>query len=105
MSNAHCPIRKCYDAAMKLLIIGNPIAGGGKAKPRIEELVKRLTAAGHEVEAKLTRKAGDARAWANQVPPDIDRLIVAGGDGTLNEVLNGLNDPSRTPIVQMPVGT
>jgi len=90
---------------MKLLIIGNPIAGGGKARPRIEELVRRLTEAGHHVEARLTTKAGDAKAWAGQVPADIDRLIVAGGDGTLNEVLNGLVDPSRTPIVQMPVGT
>lgn len=90
---------------MKLLIIGNPIAGGGKARPRIEELVRRLTAAGHQVEARLTTKAGDAKLWAGQVPADVDRLIVAGGDGTLNEVLNGLVDPGRTPIVQMPVGT
>lgn len=90
---------------MKLRIIGNPIAGGGKAKPRIEELTRRLTAAGHHVEVQLTTKAGDARAWAADVPDDIERLIVAGGDGTLNEVLNGLSDPSRTPLVQMPVGT
>lgn len=90
---------------MKLRLIGNPIAGGGKAKPRIEELASRLTAAGHTLEVLLTRKAGDAREWAGQNPADIDRLIVAGGDGTLNEVLNGLVDPSRTPLVQMPVGT
>lgn len=90
---------------MKLRLIGNPIAGGGKAKPRIEELSERLTAAGHSLEVLLTRKAGDAREWAGQNPQDIDRLIVAGGDGTLNEVLNGLVDPSRTPLVQMPVGT
>ncbi len=90
---------------MKLRIIGNPIAGGGKAKPRIEELARRLTAAGHHVEVRLTAKAGDARAWAADVPDDIERLIVAGGDGTLNEVLNGLSDPARTPLVQMPVGT
>lgn len=86
-------------------MIGNPIAGGGKAKARIEELSARLKAAGHEVEVLLTRQAGDARNWAAQMNGDIDRLIVAGGDGTLNEVLNGLPDPARIPLVQMPVGT
>ena len=90
---------------MKLRIIGNPIAGGGKARPRIEELTRLLRADGHVVDVQLTTKAGDARAWAADIPDDIERLIVAGGDGTLNEVLNGLADPSRTPLVQMPVGT
>ena len=59
---------------MKLLIIGNPVAGGGKAKPRIEELVQRLTSAGHDVashdpnhpfyralKAMIAVRRGDAR--------------------------------------------
>ena len=93
---------------MKLRIIGNPIAGGGKAAPRIKALTALLEARGHWVDVQLTTKAGDARAWAGELPEEpgaLDRLIVAGGDGTLNEVLNGLRDPSRVPIVQMPVGT
>ncbi|MEX2213743.1 MAG: diacylglycerol kinase family protein [Phycisphaeraceae bacterium] len=90
---------------MKLRIIGNPIAGGGKAAPRIKALTALLQGRGHSVEVQLTTKAGDAKAWAGELPEDLDRLIVAGGDGTLNEVLNGLVDPSRVPIVQMPVGT
>lgn len=94
---------------MRLQIIGNPIAGGGKAKPRIEELVALLEQRGHDVDVRLTTAAGDAERWAGELLTDrehtFDRLIVAGGDGTLNEVVNGLADPSATPIVQMPVGT
>jgi diacylglycerol kinase family enzyme len=33
------------------------------------------------------------------------RLVVAGGDGTLNEVLNGLSNPSQVPIAVFPLGT
>ncbi len=90
---------------MRLRIIGNPIAGGGKAKPRIEELTRLLQERGHAVDVMLTTRAGDAVRWAGELPNDLDRLIVAGGDGTLNEVLNGLHDVGKLPIVQMPVGT
>lgn len=90
---------------MRLQIIGNPIAGGGKAKARIEQLVTLLEERQHDISVRLTTAAGDAERWAGELPDDLDRLIVAGGDGTLNEVINGLVDPSGTPIVQMPVGT
>ena len=35
----------------------------------------------------------------------MERLVVVGGDGTLNEVLNGLADPGHTPLLQLPAGT
>jgi YegS/Rv2252/BmrU family lipid kinase len=35
----------------------------------------------------------------------VGTIVVAGGDGTLNEVLNGLSDPSRIPIALLPLGT
>lgn len=90
---------------MKLWIIGNPIAGGGKAGPRIHQLRALLEARGHDVHVQLTTAAGDARQWSSELPGDVDRLIAAGGDGTLNEVINGLADPAAVPIIQMPVGT
>jgi YegS/Rv2252/BmrU family lipid kinase len=90
---------------MKVLVIGNPVSGGGKAARRIEVLERALAALGCNVEVFLTQKAGDGRQRAAALDGDVDRLVVAGGDGTLNEVLNGLADPGSTAIAQLPVGT
>jgi YegS/Rv2252/BmrU family lipid kinase len=53
----------------------------------------------------MTVFPGDARRRATFLGSDVGTLLVGGGDGTLNEVINGLSDPSRIPIVLLPVGT
>jgi YegS/Rv2252/BmrU family lipid kinase len=90
---------------MNLLIIGNPIAGRGKTSQRVEKLAGLLKHNGHRVEVFLSEKPGDASLRAASIAADLHRIVVAGGDGTLNEVLNGLVDPSALPIVHMPSGT
>jgi diacylglycerol kinase (ATP) len=90
---------------MEILIIGNPVAGNGKAADRINRFVRILEDRGHEVETFLTRKPGDALSRASCIDIAPEQLVVAGGDGTINEVLNGLADPSRVPILHLPVGT
>jgi diacylglycerol kinase (ATP) len=90
---------------MVVLVIGNPTAGRGHSQARIDRLARVLESRGHEVEVFLTQKAGDAALRAGRIGPDVERLVVAGGDGTINEILNGLPDPSRVPILHMPSGT
>lgn len=90
---------------MKLLIIGNPVSGRGKTSQRVEKLAGLLKHNGHGVEVFLSEKPGDASLRAASIAAAFDRIIVAGGDGTLNEVLNGLLDPSALPIIHMPSGT
>jgi YegS/Rv2252/BmrU family lipid kinase len=90
---------------MRVLVIGSPIAGTGKAERRIDGFVRALKRKGHDVETFLTAAPGQARQKAREVTNDIDRLVVAGGDGTINEVLNGLPDPSRVPLLHLPTGT
>lgn len=90
---------------MKVHVLGNPIAGGGTARERIDRLARALEAGGHQVEVRLTGAKGDAARFAAEVPADADRLVVCGGDGTLNEALSGLEDPGRVPLLQLPAGT
>lgn len=90
---------------MNVLLVGNPVAGRGKADRQIEGLVQILERRGHRVNVCLTRAAGDARRWVSQIGSSIETIVVAGGDGTLNEVLNGILDPSQIPIALFPLGT
>jgi diacylglycerol kinase (ATP) len=90
---------------MNLLIIGNPIAGRGYSKQRIIDLASLLKQNGHCLEIFFSEKAGDVSTCAARANNDFDRIVVVGGDGTLNEALNGLVDPSAVPIVHAPSGT
>ncbi|ORJ55842.1 diacylglycerol/lipid kinase family protein [Geothermobacter hydrogeniphilus] len=90
---------------MRLLLIANPVAGGN-ARPRIDRTLKLLRDAGADVELALTTAAGDAERWAADAGSDNRwrRLLVAGGDGTLNEAANGLVG-SDLPMAFLPLGT
>jgi len=90
---------------MEVSVIGNPVAGGGRAKSLIEELVGRLRARGYRIEPFLTRAPGDARRYVEQTDGAWSALLVVGGDGTLNEVVNGLRRLGSTPVGFLPAGT
>jgi YegS/Rv2252/BmrU family lipid kinase len=90
---------------VRILVIANPISGRRHGPARVRELAERLVRRGHAVELHFTRGRDDARARAGEADPGLERLVVAGGDGTLNEVLNGLADPGKVPLAQLPLGT
>ncbi|MDR0643926.1 MAG: diacylglycerol kinase family lipid kinase [Treponema sp.] len=75
----------------KLFVILNPIAGKGKAikaYPQIENLLKK---AGADFEIVLTEKPGHALEIARGLSDTtVGVTVAAGGDGTCNEVVNGL---------------
>lgn len=90
---------------MQVLIIGNPIAGTGQTERLVHEFGDLLMRRGHHAEIFLTYGEGEAARRARSISSNLDRLVVAGGDGTVNEVLNGLEDPERVPILPLPTGT
>ena len=90
---------------MHVLVIGNPTAGNGRGRRRAAELVRQLERRGHHVEWFVTTRAGEARSLAARFEGRVDCMVAAGGDGTLNEVLNGLAEAGRTPLVPMALGT
>jgi YegS/Rv2252/BmrU family lipid kinase len=89
---------------MRILLIANPVSGGD-ARAQIARAAAWLRAQGAVVEILLTGKSDDARGFAAAARDQgYDRIVAAGGDGTLNEVLNGLA-PSAIPVAFLPLGT
>jgi lipid kinase YegS len=77
---------------------------------RLEELraaVVSLRRDGHRVSVRVTFEAGDARRFARRAArAGWDVVVSAGGDGTLNEVVNGLSCLRRpAPLAVVPLGT
>ncbi len=85
----------------KIWIILNPAAGKGKAakqSPKIEEFLKER---GEKFEIFFTKRPGEAIEIARNLPLlDDDVVTAAGGDGTCNEVINGLL--TRTSMLSAP---
>jgi diacylglycerol kinase (ATP) len=90
-----------------LLVIVNPTAGGGRAARIVPWLRDRL-AARPDARVEVTGRAGDAERWAAGFErADTGRIVAVGGDGTVQEAVNGImaagNDGTSLGIV--PVGT
>lgn len=75
----------------EMLIIVNPVSGNGKTGQRWAGIEERLRIEGAQFEVEFTREPGHATQLARDAVAAGYRTIVsAGGDGTLNEVINGL---------------
>ena len=77
---------------------------------RVDELraaVTRVREQGHDVQVRLTFEEGDGERFAREAARTGAELVVAaGGDGTLNEVVNGVADsPARPRVGVVPIGT
>ncbi len=76
---------------MKYLVIANPTSRRGKAAEQFPLIEKRLREYALDFDLVPTQKAGHAIQLAAQAATDgYDVVIAAGGDGTINEVVNGL---------------
>ncbi|MBO8178213.1 MAG: diacylglycerol kinase [Bacillus sp. (in: Bacteria)] len=88
-------------------IIYNPTSGRELFKKHLPEVLQKLEQAGYETSAHATTGAGDATKAAKiAVERRYDIVIAAGGDGTINEVVNGLAEQDYRPkLGVIPVGT
>ena len=88
-----------------ITVLVNPISGGGKALKVLPEIEKVLTDAKKEYIIRKTEFPGDALNIAiDAVKSAHDAIIVAGGDGTMSEVLHGVVG-SAVAIMFAPCGT
>jgi len=93
------------------LLIHNPNAGnGGPGRRRMLDAARRIFALGGiEAELAETTAPGDATQIARRAAAEGRQLVIAcGGDGTLNEIVNGLaaqKNGRRVPLALLPGGT
>lgn len=90
----------------KMLFIFNPHTAGGRLKTRLMELLVRFGAAGYEMSVWPTAAAGHAREIVLAHAAGCDVVACCGGDGTLNEVVDGMKDLRPKPLLgYIPGGT
>jgi len=93
------------------LLIHNPYAGyGGHRRRRVLDQARRIFASkGIEVDLAETNHPGHATEIAQHAAGEHRQLVIAcGGDGTLNEIVNGLalsSNGNRVPLAPLPGGT
>jgi YegS/Rv2252/BmrU family lipid kinase len=93
-------------ALRRPLVIFNPTAGNRRRR-RLESFLSALRAGGAAPELRETGKRGDAHAFARAAAAaGSDAVLVAGGDGTINEAINGLLESEiALPLGLLPLGT
>ena len=93
-----CPVKAHF--------IFNPVAGGGKAQKIYPDLISKCNAHfGDNYSISITKDKGEATAIATEISKNGSPLIVCvGGDGTINEVVNGLYNSGKLLNPELELG-
>ena len=90
-------------------IIVNPASKSGMGQQKWLELEQTLKSSLMTYQVFFTKKTADAMHFAEKITQNNKasqiNLIVLGGDGTVNEVLNGISDFKKTVITYLPTGS
>ena len=87
---------------MKHIFIVNPVSGKGKTGDIVKNIEKVCDEENLEYEIRYTTKPKEAITIAREYEDGEYIIYAVGGDGTLNEVLNGLID-TRNMISTIPI--
>ncbi|MGE4214206.1 MAG: diacylglycerol kinase family protein [Anaerotignaceae bacterium] len=92
----------------KALFVFNPCSGKGTIKTKLFDIIDTLSVAGYEVTVCPTQKRRDGYEIVHKKGSAYSLLVVSGGDGTLNECVNGLLEipEDKRPVVgYIPTGS
>lgn len=88
-----------------MLAVWNPQASGGGYRRDVPLILDALRGLGYSVDERRTKEVGDATRLARlAVDEGFDVVTAIGGDGTVNETINGLAT-SDIPLAIIPTGT
>lgn len=89
----------------KVLLVVNPCSGQSSKRASVEDIIDKFSD-DYKFSVHKTTCQGDATNIVKRELDDHDLVVCCGGDGTLNETINGVMDmPRRVPIGYIPAGT
>jgi diacylglycerol kinase (ATP) len=90
---------------MRSKVIVNPTSGPWDVRHEIPSVIRHLEDQGWQTDLHYTARAGEATELAQEAQREgLDAVFVVGGDGTTNEVINGLAN-SAVALAVLPGGT
>ena len=92
----------------KMLFIFNPHSGKGQIKNHLLDILDKFAKAEYDITVRPTQERLDAYNYIKNNGDKFDRIVVSGGDGTLNEAVKGLMefDADKRPCLgYIPTGT
>lgn len=90
----------------KLLLLANIHSGKGIVEEQLPAIINYYNKADYEVTVYISQYSGHIKEIAQTRGSDFDVLVCSGGDGTLNEVVNGIADIDRKPVIgYIPAGS
>ena len=90
----------------EILMIVNPKAGKAKPNKYVPKIIQNFNDKGYKIDVKYTEIKNNATKIIKNYNKDYKILIVYGGDGTLNEAIQGLYEINKKPLVGfIPFGT
>ena len=89
-----------------MLFLYNPTSGKGQIRQRLAGIIDTFTRSGWLVTAYPTQCRDDGRRMVRELGSRFDRVVCAGGDGTLSEVVSGMMElEERRPLAFLPFGS
>ncbi|MBN2600827.1 MAG: diacylglycerol kinase family lipid kinase [Candidatus Marinimicrobia bacterium] len=88
----------------KFAVIVNPVAGRGRTAKKLPQLQEIAANSGHQFNFYYTEESYHAARITDKIHREYDAVVAFGGDGTANEVINGLAG-TTTPFGIIPEGT
>ena len=90
----------------KLLFLVNPHAGKAAIGGKLLSVLEVFSQAGYRPTVCLSQQSGELIEVARREAEDYDLVVCSGGDGTLNETINGLMHLEHPPVLgYIPAGT
>ena len=106
------PTSNLYEVFMKHYFVVNPSAGkGNKVSDLVDKINSACEARGVEYEIYETKAVGDAEKFVKSIcskyenSDTVCRFYACGGDGTVNECINGVAEHETNEVAVIPIGT